>query len=460
MFFSKLREDLQKGDSIWDIIYYWFPEVINYAILVTLPPIIDSYIVASSQAPVAYGALGMTSNFINILVRLSEGIPVAAIAIIGRYNGSKEYKQCGEAMGDVFWTTFILGLTQFLIIAFLASGIFQWLGVPPQMAAIGAPFLRIKSLGLFLTFILVGFIGFMRAVKNTRVPMVITVIGMLTFIFFDYSLVLGKFGLPQCNLNGSGIASIIQFTIMNIIALSYILLNPDYKKYFQRLFFSAFKVKRALQLLNLSWPIIIDKGALAWAYVWLSKMIAPMGTYAITTFDVVKNLERFAFIPAAAVAQVITFLVSNRIGAQDLEGANSSIKKALFFTAATVIPSLVILCLNASYFISFFDPTNSFTPFAAKILSAVSLLVIFDFTQVVLAGALRGAGDVRTVMLGRTLSVFLFFAPLAYIISLLPIQSQTLKFTLIYSTYYLNTGMMGLVFLWRMKTHKWQKIKF
>jgi MATE family multidrug resistance protein len=457
--FKKLTNDLHAGDSLWSIVRYWFPELISQTIIFTLPPVLDSYIIASSQSILTYGALGMTSSVLHTLFKLSEAIPVAAIAIIGRYNGAKEYEKCGAALGDIFWTTFFIGFLQFVLIFLLASNLFVWLGVSPEIATLGVPFLRIKSLGLFLTFIAAGLLGFIRAVKNTRTPMIITVTAMVAFVFFDYALVLGKFGFPNLSLTGSGLATIIQYGIMNLLALGYILLNPDYKKYFVHVFFSVFNLKRSAHILNLSWPIIIDKSIVAWSYVWLSKLIAPMGTMAIASYDVVKNMERFAFLPAVAAGQIITFLVSNRLGAQDHDGANANVKKILLFTAITTIPSLIFMCVNAEYFISFFDQNNNFTAFATKVLPFISLLVIFDFTQVVLAGALRGAGDIKTVMVGRFVTIMFFFVPFSWFISKLPIESQAVRFTMIYGSFYIATGIIGVIFLFRMKSHKWQKIK-
>ncbi len=447
----------KEGESIRQILSYWLPELISAMILITLPPIVDSYVVSNSQSLTSYGALAMATNFLYTLTKFAEAIPIAGIAIIGRYNGAKEYEKCGRELGNTFWTTSFIGILQFVFIFFAAESIYRWLGVSEEMVQIGAPFLRMKSFGIMLVFSLLSFIGFMRAVKNTRMPMIINLTGIATFVFFDIGLVLGRFGLPQLNLHGSAMATIIQFAIMNMIALGYILFNDEYKKYFTKVFFSVFNVKRALNLLNLSWPIMIDKMSFALCYVWLSKMLATMGTFAITTYDVVKNLERFAFLPAMAFAQVITFLVSNRLGAKDPEGAKNNIKKILLLTAATVGTTLSILCLNARYFVGLFDPKNQFTDFGSIVLPMISLLVVFDFIQVILAGALRGAGDVRTVMKVRFFSCALFFYPTCYLAAKLPIDNEIIRFFMIYGAYYLTTGIMSFFFLKHIFTNKWQK---
>jgi len=454
---AKIESMKNRGESVKNIILYWLPDLVSNAILVSLPPMFDSWVITRLGSTTLYGALAMGVNFLYMLIKLAEAIPAASIAIVGRHNGAQEYEKCGDGLSDTFWTTFILGLALFACIFFGAGVIYAWLGVPVEMIVVGIPFLKAKAFAIFLTFITLGLLGFMRAVKNTKVPMLINLIGLAAFFFFDYVLVLGKLGFPKFALMGSAYASIIQYMLMNAIALGYILTNPDYKKYFSRVFFSVFSLAGILHLLNISWPIIIDKGTNAWAYVWLSKMLATMGGLAIVSYDVIKNLERFAFLPVIGFASIITFLVSNSLGAKDYEGAMANIKKVYLLAFLMVAPALLLLIIKSHYFVSIYDPTNQFTDFAGAVLPIISLLVFCDLTQVFLAGALRGAGDVRTVMWGRLFACLCFFVPISFLLSKLTMISELSRFTLIYSSFYLTTGLSGVIFLWRIKSRKWQK---
>ncbi|MFH1832463.1 MAG: MATE family efflux transporter [bacterium] len=459
--FEKIKDigRIKEGESIAQILTYWLPEAITGLILVILPPVIDSYVISNSQSLNSYGALALATNFLYSLTKFAEAIPVASIAIIGRFNGAKEYEKCGQELGNTFWVTTLIGIIQFVIIIFAAESIYHWLGVTGEIVTIGAPFLRLKSIGILLIFSLLGLIGFMRAVKNTRMPMIINLIGIGTFIFFEIAFVLGKFGFPNLGLHGSAIATILQYGTMNAIAIGYIMYNPDYKKYFQRMFFSFFNIKRTWQLINLSWPIIVDKITFALCYPWLAKMIAPMGTTAITTFDVVKNLERCAFFPAIAFATVVTFLVSNRLGAKDFEGAKNNIKKILLMTFISAGITLTIMCVYARFFVGLFDPKNQFTDFGVAVLPMISLLVVFDIVQLIFSGALRGAGDVKSVMWVRLVVVGLFFFPSSYIAAHLPIQNHNIKFVMIYGCYYITTGIMSIVLFKYITRNTWQHKK-
>jgi putative MATE family efflux protein len=437
--------------------WYWVPEIISSTILFSLPGMVDSWIIAQLGSSTVYGALAMGSNFLHSLTKLAEAIPVASMAIIGRHNGAKEYKQCGEGLADSFWTTFLLGLGQFVFIFFSAHAIYRWLNVPADMVNVGAPFLQLKSLGVLLIFTTLGLLGFMRSIKNTHIPMLLNIAGLSSFIFFDYVLVLGKFGFPQLGITGSAVATIIQYGVMNIGAIGYILLNPTYKKYFAKLFFRIFDFFRMAHLVNLSWRIMIDKSIISFAYIWLAKMLAPMGKHAISSFDVVLKLERSAFMPVIAAAQIITFLVSNRLGAKDVDGAYANIKKLYLMTCLSLFIATAALLVNPGYFVSIFDPNNHFTTFAVTVLPIINIFVFFDFTQVFLAGALRGAGDVKTVMWTRFFVTFFFFVPISYIFSNIPNISDVLRFVLVYGSFYVATGVMGLVFLYRIKSHAWHR---
>ena len=446
------------GDSLKSIFFYWWPEVISAAILTTLPLIIDSLLVASSQSISTFGALGAASNILALLTKLAEAVPVASIAFIGRFNGSKDFARCGEYLYNTFWITFVLSLSQFLIILFGARGIFNWLEASPKIVEIAVPFIQLKSLGIILIFSVMVFMGFMRAVKNTYMPMILNISGILAFIFFDYSLVLGKCYLPEMGLMGSAVATIIQYSLMNVLALAYILLNKDYRKYFSSFIKSFFDKFQIGQILWLSWPIVIDKTTISLSYIWLAKMIYPMGKYAIVSYNAIRNIEFFAFIPVVAAAQVITFLVSNRLGANDSDGSVSNIRKILFLSAITFIPLIVIFSIFAPVLIGAFDPKNKFTDFAVGTFLAINILAVFDALQIILAGALRGAGDVQTVMWVRFGFCFGLFVPLSYIIKSMNIENLNLKFTLIYASFFVATGFISYFYYRRLSGNLWKNI--
>ena len=326
------------------------------------------------------------------------------------------------------------------------------------MVAAGTPFIRLQAISILLTFVYLAIVGFLKGIKNTRTPMLIYMAGIVVFLIADYALVLGRLGMPQLRLAGSAWARIIQFGTMLALAAWHVLNNPLYRKYFSVAFFRLFSARGALSIMNRFWQIAIDKTSLAFAYIILGRQIAPLGKYAIASFSVIKDLERLAFLPAIAFASVLTFLVSNRLGANDAPGARANVKRILKMTSASVVAVLLLLCINPAFFVQIFDHKGSFTALASRMFPLISMFVVFDFVQLILAAALRGAGDVTTVMVVRATVSLGIFWPLSVVIGSLSIADNAVKFVLIYALFYLSSGLMGLLFLLRIKYSRWDRL--
>jgi putative MATE family efflux protein len=446
------------GESYSRILRLFFPEFITALVLYSMLYLLDAKWIADLKSTSTYATLGVTNTLLHFIVKVAEGLSVGTIILTGKYNGMRDYKEAGRSFVDAFWTTVLVGGAIATLLFFGASWIYKLYGVPDDMVALGVPFLRLRALGVFFTFVYFAFIGFLRGIKNTKTPMKIFISGGVVFLFFDYVLIFGKLGFPQMRLQGSALAGVIQYAFMLFASLCYLLLRKDSvgRKYSIQLF-SVFRNRsRIKELLTLSWPVVIDKATLAAAYIWLGAMIAPMGTFALATFSVIKDLERFAILPAVAFAQVVTLLISNDYGEQDWEGIKSNTKKIVFMTSIMVMGILLVFSLWPKYFIQFFDKNGDFTDLAATIFPILSVLVFFDLLQLILSGALRGAANVKTVMMTRLIVCLFCFVPVSYILSRIPIEDIIVKFVLVYGSFYIGNALMSIVYINRFRSEEWK----
>src|SRR5690606_15697541 len=187
----------------------------------------------------------------------------------------------------------ILGLTFGSALFFGAHTIYTWYGVSEEIIALGVPFLRLRAIGVLCMFTYLALVGFLRGIKNSRAPMKIFIFGSILFVIFDYVLMFGKCGFPALGLQGSAIATIIQYSSMMIISLCYVLFNKKNRKYSINLFSGFSDISYIKHLIVISLPVILDKSIMAFAYIWLGKMINDigMGTSGFAAFCVVKDME-------------------------------------------------------------------------------------------------------------------------------------------------------------------------
>jgi len=448
--------DFSHGESYETIIRYFVPEFVTALLLYSVPIWIEGNFISHLKSTPTYATLGATNNLIHLLIKMAEAFSVGTLVLSGQFNGKADYKQAGQAVRDAFWTTCLLGIFVASGLYFGAYYIYYWLGVPTEIIGLGVPFLRLRAIGIFFMFIYLALVGFIRGIKNTKVPMQICVIGIGVLLLLEYLLIFGNYGFPNMGLQGSALAAVIQYFVMTLLAVIYILFYEGNRKYAVDLF-SVFRSHAyILQLIKLSWPVMLDKTTLAAAYIWLLKMIAPMGSSIVATFCVVKDMERVAFAPAIAFASVITFLVSNDLGIKNWDGIKSNIKKTIFMASFCVLAILVLFSMMPETIIGLFDKKGDFTASAAFAFPILSILAFFDLLQVVLSGALRGAANVKTVMIVRLLVCGGLFVPISYTLASLPIANPVLKFVMIYASFYLCNGIMSIIYINRFRSNAWK----
>lgn len=449
---SKLLEWFQiknheYGESYQSILKYFYPECITALILYSLPYFIDSYFIGSLKSTSLYTISGVVDNFLTLLIKAAEGFSIGVVVIAGCYNGSKLYKKVGQTFVESFWSIILIGAAVSGTVYSSVFYIYKWFHFPPDMIEQGVLYFKLKAVALFFMFIFFSAIGFLRSIKNTVAPMVLFALGSFVFAVSDYILIFGKFGCPALGLNGSAIAYCIQYILMAICSMIYVLFFSANKKYKISLFSRFINLETTWELLRTSGPIVVDKVVMAGAYVWLAHLLSPLGTNVMASFSLIKLMERFAFIPAIGFAQVITFLVSNDVGRGAWKDINVNIKRVIYVSSCMVGITLLAGSLRPDWFISFVDQEGNFGYLVAQIFPSLSVLVFLDLLQLILSGALRGAGAVKVVMWTRICVIIGFFMPVSFLISCIPMTSVPLKFFLIYGSFFVGNGLMSVLYI-------------
>ncbi len=449
--------DHSQGERCATILRYFFPEFITSLLIYSLLYLVDARFIAELRSTAIYATVGTTNTMLHFLVKIAEGFSIGTVVMVGTYNGVHQFKKAGKALVSAFWMTIIAGGIVAVCLYGGAFWILDGYGLPLKMIEQGVPFLKLRSISIFLMFVYFALVGFLRGIKRPQQAMYIFLAGGAVFLFFDYVLIFGKLGFPALGVLGSAWAAIIQHIVMLVLAIVYIAYDKTIRVYAISLGSCLLDKEYLKELWQLSWPVMLDKGILAAAYLWLGAMINPMGKYAIASYTVIKDLERVAILPAAAFAQVITYLVSNAYGKGDWQGIKTTIKKTVFLSSLFVFAILLVFSLWPNYFIAIFDLKNKFTTFSAQVFPFLSILVFFDLLQLVLSGALRGAQNVRTVMYVRLAVCLGYFVPVSWFLAHMLWQSMIVKFVVVYGSFYIGNALMSIIYIHRFRGELWKK---
>lgn len=441
----KAEYDTHRLEHYSTILRYFGPELVNAILVYTLMVFVDAQLVAGLKSTTAYAMVGITNTLMFFITKVAEGLSVGAVILCGQYEGRQEYSMVGKSAVAAVWATLLVGAA---IAGFLYAGapfIFSsLLCVPDEMVAVGVPFLRLRTISVFLMFIFFALIGFLRGVKNTKAIMYFYLLGAAVFIIADYALIHGNLGFAAYGFNGSALASIMQYGTMLFAALIYILSHEEYRQYHFPL--KTVNAELVRRICSLSWPVMFDKATLQLEKIWMVRLISPMGAYALSGLNVIKDLESLAFLPVVAFGHIVTLLVSNEYGAKNDLGIKLAIKRTIAMASMMMFSLLLLFALKPVWFISLFDKQNLFTDFAAKAFPFVGILTFFDLLQLILAGALRGTGQVKVVMLTRVITALVLFMPLSYAASLIPVENSLIRFIAIYGSFNIINGVASVIY--------------
>lgn len=397
----------------------------------------------------ALSAVGYTTQPIMLLLTVIQAIHTGATALIARYKGEGNQENANRTLG------------QTLMLSLLASLAFMWLGIwlaeplvvlmgasTPESLAAGTDYFRIRMYGLPIQATMLACSASYRGVGKTRITMLYNSIGNILNIFANYALIYGAWGFPAMGVAGAAWATNLGMFVAMSIALMVMFRGSDMLK-LRPMLLLHFDRYILRNIFLVGTPAMIEQLFMRLGMLLYMRMVAFGGQDMYAAHIVTQNIMVLTFSNGQAFGMAATTLMGQGVGSNRVEQAEIQVR-------ACSRCCLFVSCCLAAVFLLFGKPiAGLYTTDQATIDLVGSMLVLVALiqplmgAQLVLAGALRGAGDakavtrfsaigivgIRPVVCGVTMFLFrwgLLGAWLAYLVD----QSYRSLMTLHYYTKY------------------------
>jgi len=336
------------------------------------------------------------------LVCLPVGIASMTGAIVAQYVGSGNEKQVGRFLWQSVWLSFAFA-PLFLVIAYFTPDLFRVSGQVESLVPLETTYMRILLLGAVGSVMETGLSGFFSGTQRTRVIMWSSIAaGILNFLL-DVWFIFGGLGLPAMGIAGAAWASVIAFWFKAIVFAS-LLLYPELEKRYEIRAGLSFDFKLLKKLLFFGLPAGLQYVTEAGGFTVIILQIGQLGDIPLRATTMAINFNMVAFIPLIGVAIAVSVLVGHHL-------TETGARRAIAATrAGLAIAWIYSLFWGAMYFIApdfllslySLGETDGGTAeaiaLARQLLKFVAIYVLLDATQLIIAGALRGAGDTWYVL--------------------------------------------------------------
>ena len=357
-----------------------------------------------------------TAAFANTLFSLplifGMGFAMSLTPFTGRAWARKDY-----ASIQTLWKN---GLLANLLMAFalllVAAGLYLAMPLMQQPLHLVAPaqsyFLILASSLLPL---MVFFSGkqLLEGLSNTRIAMIITLLGNLLNILGNYLLIYGKAGFPELGLNGAGISTLLARLAMATVMLLLVVRHRALRQGIRaRLYFSRKEVQR---LYRLGLPMGLHLFSESSAFIVSGIMMGWLGETALAAHQIVMSLSTLGFMLYQGIG------VSSTIRISQLSAHQQPLLLQAAARASVHIVLLMVLIISLFFLIFRVQLPFLFTPEAEVARLATELILIlviyqlFDALQIIFSGILRGLADARIPGLLTIFSYFGVAIPLSYL---------------------------------------------
>jgi putative MATE family efflux protein len=400
----------------------------------------------------AVAAVSISFPVTFVVIALGAGLGIAGATLSAQYMGAGRQDMvnhvAAQTMMMVTITSAVLGAAGYV----MAPHLLDLMGVAPDVYAGALGFMRVSFVGIIFVFAYGMFQALMRGVGETRTPLMIVSGTVLLNFLLDPLFIFGWGPLPPQGVMGAALATLATQGLAALLGIAIFLrgrhgiqlswrdFRPD-PVYIKRAFF-------------LGLPGSIELATRGLGPILLSFLVASFGTVTLAGYGVGSNILQFVTIPAWGVSQAVSTLVSQNMGARNLQRAS----RVAFLGAGAgfVVLSLVgmLAYVLAPALVAFFVPrAPEVIAEGARFIRIMCLAWGGIGVQLCVLSAFRASGNMLAAMVIALVSQFMLQFPLAYILS----KHTTLQAQGIWWSFPITTIVVALVSLCWFAQGGWKK---
>lgn len=384
--------DLTSGSIMGKLIIYAIPFIFSN-ILQILFNTADIIVLGAFVGDDAVAAVGANSSLTGLVVNMFIAFATGTSVVLARYVGARDLEGARNTVGTAILIAIVSGVALTVIGVSLADVFLIIMGCDAEIMGMAATYLKIYFLGMPITMLYNFCAAILRAVGDTKRPLIFLSIGGVVNVLFNI------FFVTVCNMTveGVAIATVISQAISTVLSLITLIKSEGYgclkiKKL--RIYKEQFK-----EIMKIAIPSALQSLAFNISNVLIQSSINAFGKEAIAGDAAAKQFDAIIYNIGHTVALSCTAFVSQNMGAKRMDRIKKCITNSLILgTALTFGAGLITYLL--SYFLCglVVDGTEQLG-YATTRLTIMGLFYFLCCDMEVLSAAVRSLGKPTTAMI-------------------------------------------------------------
>jgi len=404
-------------------------------------------------------AAAMPAGMLNFAcVSLFMGTASYVDAFVAQYHGAGRPDRIGPAIWQGVYVALLGGLVLALMVP-LAGPIFRLVGHDPAVQVHEVTYFSILNLCAAPPIMAAALSGFYAGRGRPWPVLWVNLGGTLVNIVLDWLLIFGNCGLPEMGMAGAAIATAAS-GVFNALVYAWLIFRPSYDRVFHTL--RGWRLERELfgRLLRYGLPAGVQFFFDMAAFTLFVLFVGRLGINELAATNIAFNISNFSFMPMIGQGIAVSVLVGQYLGRSQPDLAARSCWSGFWLASVYMGLIALIFVLVPQLFVAPFISARlaqqfaSIRDLAVTLLRFVALYSLFDAMNIMFSSALKGAGDTRFVMV-----MILCVGLVTMVVPVYITVAMGGSIYLCWSFAALNIAVQGLVFVWRFRGGRWQKMR-
>lgn len=363
----------------------------------------------------AVAAVGLAGQVAFLLNLVHFGIVSGAAMFTAQFWGRQDVPNLRRVLG----LCLILAISASLIFFALAQFLpFQILGIYSKDAAViqlGADYMRTFSWTFLFFAVTFSYVLVMRSIGDVKTPTTINVIALTMSTLLSYSLIFGKFGLPEVGVRGAAISAVVAraFECVTLVSITYWRKSPVAASLRELADFDVAFVSKVIKPML---PVILNELFWSLGITTYNIIYGRMGTTSFAAMNIVSTIEQVAFVLFIGISNATSVLVGNRIGAGKEDEAFVYAGRSLGLGILGGMLIGVLLQWVKGPILSLYNVSPEVIGNVGHIINVVTFFLWIRVNNMtIVVGILRAGGDTRFSLFLDGIIIWLVGVPMAYL---------------------------------------------
>ena len=383
---NKFLKDMTKGTP-WKLLLQFAVPLFIGNIFQQLYNMVDSIIVGNFVGPNALGAIGTTNSLNFLFFSLVAGLSVGIGIIVAQFFGSNNEEKVKDTIGNAIWIVLISSVIMACIGFFVAKPVLVLLRTDKVILGDATAYLKVTSIGICCTGLYNGVSSILRALGDSKTPLIFLILASLVNVVLDLWFVLGL----GWGVVGAGVATAFSQFLSAVTCIFYAYKSNTYFRLKKKnLKLNSYIVDKSLRL---GIPVALQNSLIAFSLIVLQAIVNGYGATFTTAFTVISRIETLVQQPFMSLGAAVSTYTGQNLGAgktdRVVKGFNSSNVMNVIFSAVV----LVLFWTFTSPIVSIFGKDAEVLRIASDGLRITSCFYVFLGLIYTTRNVLNGAGD-------------------------------------------------------------------